>query len=110
MMLIWVTKLMKEKFLKYWIDCAMHKECMSPEGYKRKTTCNFGMLKQKNYSGNYIGCMRCQSIVNIILYREFGAQVWKKVQHFTPFNKRWEIERYPTHRFNGSMCPAAEMM
>ena len=34
MMLIWVTKSMKEKFLNYWVDCAMHKECMSPKGHK----------------------------------------------------------------------------
>ena len=106
MMLIWVTKTMKEKFLNYWVDCAMHKECMSPKGYKRYTTCNFGMMKQKNYQGNYIGCMRCQSIVNIILYREFGAHVWKKVQHFKLSNTIWQIERHPTHRFNDSMCPS----
>ena len=35
MMCIWATKLMKDKFLKHWVDCAMHEECMSPKGYTR---------------------------------------------------------------------------
>ena len=34
MMCVWVNHLMREKFLNYWVDCALHQQCMSPKGYK----------------------------------------------------------------------------
>ena len=105
MMCIWTTKMMKDKFLKYWIDCAMHEECMSPKGYKRYTACHLNQIHQPNYRGEFVGCMRCQSIVNFLLYREFGA--WEKVQHPQLMNV-WTIKREITHMFKGNFCSAAE--
>ena len=108
MMCIWTTKMMKDKFLKHWIDCAMHEECMSPKGHVRRINCNFKQLHQPSYRGEFIGCMRCQAIVNILLYREFGAAVWEKAQHPQLEFNAWEIKREITHMFKGNVCPATE--
>ena len=105
MMCVWATKMMKDKFLRHWVDCALHEECMSPKGYVRHYgKCNFKRLKRSNYGGEFIGCMRCQSIPNLILYREFGGKVWKKVQHRELWNNAWIIKRFPTHRFKEKVC------
>ena len=110
MMCIWATKLIQDKSLKYWVDCAMHKECMSPDGYVCKVKCepHHPEKKNPNYAGEYIGCMRCQSIVNILLYREFGAKVWNRVRHEELDNSVWTIEKHVTKRFQAkSVCPAS---
>ena len=107
-MCIWATELMKEKFLKHWVDCAMHEECMSPKGYVRNfSACHFDLIKKHAYRGEFIGCMRCQSIINILLYREFGGEVWKKVQH-KKLNKVWTDRRGGTHYFREQLCPVVE--
>ena len=49
MLCVWATTLIKDKFLKHWVDCAMHMECMSPEGYIRHTTCHFEQVSQEHY-------------------------------------------------------------
>ena len=105
MMCVWATELMKDKFLKHWVDCAMHEECMSPKGYIRKPTakCHFDRIKEPGYSGEFVGCMRCQSIINILLYREFGGEVWKKVQR--DLKRVWTMKRAVTHLFREQLCP-----
>ena len=104
MMCVWATNLIKNKLLKHWFDCAMHKECMSPDGYIRRTACHFEKVRQMNYKGEYTGCMRCQSILNILIYRELGGEVWKRVHH-QELNRAWTINRHPSHRFEGNLCP-----
>ena len=104
MLCVWATTLIKDKFLKHWVDCAMHMECMSPEGYIRHTTCHFEQVSQEHYKGDYVGCMRCQSIINIILYREFGGEVWKYIQH-QDLNDAWTIQR---HKSGRKFCPVTE--
>ena len=103
MMCVWANELIKNKFLKHWVDCAMHEECMSPKGYARYTPCHFDRIKEP---GEFIGCMRCQSIVNILVYRDYGSEVWEKVQH-DELNKVWTIERHVTRMFTEQMCPVA---
>ena len=97
MMCVWATKMMKDKFLRHWVDCTLHEECMSPKGYVRHTECHFNRIQQPNYKGEFIGCMRCQSIPNIILYREFGGEVWEKVQLPDLKRNSWIIQKKPTH-------------
>ena len=109
MMCVWATELMKDKFLKNWIDCAMHEECMSPKGYVRRTDCHLERTQQPNYRGEYTGCMRCQSIVNILLYREFGAVVWKKLHRPELNGNAWTIRKFVTHMFTGNLCPVTGM-
>ena len=43
----------RKKIIDPWMDCAMHKECMTPTGSKR-VPCNFA----KTQNGDYIGCHR----------------------------------------------------
>ncbi len=103
MLCVWMNKLMREKFLKYWIDCALHEECMSPKGYIRKTTCHFELRDRPEYNGEFVGCMRCQSIVNILFYREFGGDVWERVQR--TLGHVWSVKRSATHKFRPMWCP-----
>ena len=106
MMCVWATDLMKDKFLKHWVDCAMHEECMSPKGYIRKLRnppCPFKKEREPGYSGEFIGCMRCQSIINILLYREFGGEVYNKIKR-DHLKRVWSCERYVTHKFKEQMC------
>ena len=69
--IMWVTPLIKEKFLVPWINCGMHKECFSPEG------ATVGGCRKIDPTGGYIGCHRYdQSAMNMILIREFGASLF----------------------------------
>ena len=69
--IMWVTPLIKEKFLVPWIDCGMHVDCISPRG-----TSIYGCGKI-DPAGRYIGCHRYdQSAMNMILIREFGAPLF----------------------------------
>ena len=71
--IMWVTPLIKEKFLLPWIDCGMHKDCISPEGATLRG------CHKRDPTGNYIGCHRYdQSAMNMILIREFGAPLFAK--------------------------------
>ena len=69
--MMWVTPLIKEKLLVPWIDCGMHKDCISPEGATLRG------CHRRNQNGSYIGCHRYdQSAMNMILIREFGAPLF----------------------------------
>ena len=69
--IMWVTPLIKEKFLASWIDCGMHMDCISPEG-ATADGCH-----ERDPTGGYIGCHRYdQSAMNMILIREFGAPLF----------------------------------
>ena len=97
MLCIWMTQLTKEKFLNHWIDCAMHQECMSPGGADRKAALCHDHRKYAmaaTYSGEYIGCTHAQSVINILLYREFGAAGWKHAQCDARCNKAWAMKRF----------------
>ena len=59
--LIWANTLLKQHFLRYWVDCAIHPECISPQGAGRGG-CDFS----KENDGTFIGCHRFdQSALNI---------------------------------------------
>ena len=59
-------------------DCALHKECIAPEGARRE--CNSALKFNVHKDGTYVGCHRYdQSALNIILAKYFGSGVWNKV-------------------------------
>ena len=81
--IMWVTPLIKEKYLVPWIDCGMHMDCISPKG------ATVGGCHKIDPTGKYIGCHRYdQSAMNMILLREFGAPLFAK------FNREKKYSRF----------------
>ena len=99
----WATQQIKEKLVKYWVDCALHPECIAPPG-AGLFGCNMGMVKTN--PGKYVGCHRFdQSALNVIVYREFGAEVWRNVQqHNEVVTAVLSIERHPTSFYELERC------
>ena len=76
---MWANSLMRTKFITHWVDCGLHQKCISPDGASLYP-CNFGLVNKG--AGLYVGCHRYdQSALSMILIREFGVQVWDKVEH-----------------------------
>ena len=81
--IMWVTPLIKEKFLVPWIDCGMHMDCISPKREK------VSRCRKRDPTGNYTGCHRYdQSAMNMIFIREFGAPLFAK------FNREKKFRSY----------------
>ena len=77
---IWVNETAKTKLIRPWVDCAVHKECIAPNG-SSNAPCNME-LQKKEGNGIYIGCHRYdQSALSMILIREFGIRIWKRLQY-----------------------------
>ena len=78
---MWANSLMKFKFLNYWVDCALHQECIAPHG-SNIWPCDFKLHNKTKGAGVYIGCHRFdQSALGMILIREFGLKVWNLTVH-----------------------------
>ena len=91
----WFTEVIRENWLKRWLDCALHEECIAPTGTD-PFNCNIDLLHRGG--GEYIGCHRFdQSALNIILYQEFGRERWKHLVHDS--DSTWIIERENKNRF-----------
>ena len=90
-----VNDLTVSKILEPWADCALHKECIAPEG--AQLLC--WAVKRNDAKGASRGCHRYdQSALNMILAREFGLSVWdllpvKEVDGFI------KIHRFPTDMY-----------
>ena len=92
--ILWNNDEVKNKVLKYWVDCAMHKECIAPDG-ATLGNCFFRHMS----SGEYCGCHRYdQSAFNLILTREYGIHFIPKIIYDDTVNY-WTIERKPTRYF-----------
>ena len=104
---VWATQQIKERLIKYWVDCALHPECIAPPG-AGIFGCNMGMVKTN--PGKYIGCHRFdQSALNVILYREFGAEVWRNVQqHNEEVTAVLSVERQPTSYYEIKHCTPSD--
>ena len=88
--IMWASHpLMQEKLIEPWLDCALHQECIAPEGAKLNP-CKF----TTHHDGHYIGCHRYdQSALNIIMAREFGVDVAWRASNKTISDKIWVIRR-----------------
>ncbi len=88
--IFWLNQELNDKFLKYWVDCSLHKECISPKG-SIVYPCNFSRMKEGVYA-----CHRYdQAAFNAILTREFGFEFVKDMAK-NSFNEYFKIERHPT--------------
>ena len=94
-----VNKLTVSKILEPWADCALHKECIAPEG--AGLICN----EFKNDSKvAYRGCHRYDmSALDLILVREFGLNVWDSF-HVKETEGVFAIERHPTEHYVVNIC------
>lgn len=102
---IWINTMMRNRFLGVWVDCALHKECISPPGSKggncRKE--RHQMIDQIR-RGEYIGCHRYdQAAMDLILVREFGLQVWNSVVHDVR-RTIFRVNRWPTNFYHVQNC------
>ena len=87
--LLLANSLMKEKLLEPWLDCALHKECIAPQGAKL-----LPCRKPVQHDGHYIGCHRYdQSALNMILVREFGMDIAERASNKTLSDLLWSIQR-----------------
>ena len=100
--LMWANSVMQEKLIEPWLDCALHQECIAPEGSTVSIkACNF----TKVHDGHYIGCHRYdQSALNLILAREFGVDGVLKAVNKTITLPTWRVDRYKTNYYNLSYC------
>ena len=99
--LMLLNSVMRERFLKNWVDCALHKECIAPKGaVVYFSQCRQDDLKYKD--GRYIGCHRFdQAALNIILAREFGLGLYERLgKHKVP----WLVNRKTTNDFELQIC------
>ena len=93
--LLWASPLMCEKLLEPWLDCALHQECIAPEGSRAKPC-----LFTKEHDGRYIGCHRYdQSALNILMNREFGADVFEKATNTAITDPVWIVQRGSKKKF-----------
>ena len=84
-----------KRLLNSWVDCALHKECIAPEGSK-KGPCNQRKLGLTRNDVNYCGCHRFdQSALDVILFRDFGKTIWKTALQDGNFH--WK-ETFAIHR------------
>ena len=98
--LMWANTVMKDKFIEPWLDCALHGECIAPEGAKN-IPCHF----TNKHDGRYVDCHRFdQSALNLILAREFGMDSIKKGANRAITSSIWDIVRNSTHMYNISVC------
>ena len=95
-----VNDLTVSKILEPWVDCALHKECIAPEGAHLK--CN--KVNETDAKGAYRDCHRYdQSALNMILVREFGLSVWDSF-HIKEMEGVLTVEHYPTEYYPVKMC------
>ena len=98
--LMWAHSVMQEKLIEPWLDCALHQECIAPEGSKL-WPCNFTTF----HDGHYIGCHRYdQSALNLILTREFGVDAILKGGNRAITSPVWKITKRITHDYSISYC------
>jgi len=74
--ILWSCEKFRKKFLDHWVDCALHEECISPEGAQTDHCTMFHMVE-----GQYMNCHRYdQAAYNSILTREYGMEFMKRIK------------------------------
>ena len=98
--LMWANSAIREKVIKPWLDCSLHKECIAPIGAKLHP-CHFLNV----HNGVYADCHRYdQSALNIILTREFGLDAVEKASKLKITKSVWKIVRGPSNEYKVSLC------
>ena len=96
-----INELTVSKILEPWADCALHEECIAPEGGVA-LSCN--KTNGLNAKGVYSGCHRFdQSALNMILVREFGLSVWDSF-HIKETTGIWKVQRGNTALYTVKTC------
>ena len=96
---VWFTDVIREKWVKRWLDCALHEECIAPTGTS-PYGCKFDLLKISD--GAYIGCHRFdQSALNVIMYQEFDLK--GRIGLNNDSHHYWDPQRRVTNFYNVKM-------
>ena len=86
--------------LDLWCDCAMHEDCIAPKNAD-VYPCNFKLVKPN--STEYIGCHRFdQSVLNIVIVREYGNKVYKYITDSLVDSLK--VDRHPSHEYSVKKC------
>ena len=98
--LMWVNEVTQKKLIDPWVDCALHQECIAPDG-ATLWPCYFTSI----HDGHYVGCHRFdQSALNLIVAREFGLDGYWRAINEKISRQLWKVEKYPTKVYNISVC------
>ena len=90
--MLWLNQTLQERFLKFWVDCALHEQCIAPKGASL-WNCNWKQMRIGEYA-----CHRYdQAAYNAILTREFGFDFMKEMAK-KDTSSYFTVERYPTHK------------
>ena len=85
--MLWVNDTIREKLIKPWVDCALHRECIAPHGATPGPCTDTSV-----HDGRYIGCHRYdQAALNVIIAREFGMDASSMAINLSISNSTWEI-------------------
>ena len=91
--IFWLNAILQERFLKFWVDCALHEECIAPKGAKLGK-CNWEKMKIGKYA-----CHRYdQAAYNAILTRELGFDFMKEMARKSA-RDYFIVQRFPTQRY-----------
>ena len=102
--LMWANSLMKRTVIPEWADCALHMECIAPEGGTQLWGCKKATKEQYD-DGWYIGCHRYdQSAIAMILARDFGVGIDKQIAQRAISDKIWLVDRAETKTYPIKTC------
>lgn len=88
--MFWASGSLTRNFLRHWLDCAMHEECIAPAG-SSKSSCHWSTWKFGEYA-----CHRYdQAAYNSILVREYGIEFVKRMTN-NSIKKYFKVARHPT--------------
>ena len=103
---VWVTEEMRSRLIRPWTDCALHMDCIAPNGTTGPGSgrCDFKLREKNRNEGIYIGCHRYdQSALSMILIREYGIDVWS-IMWYKEMNRLFALERTVTHHYKVQQC------
>ena len=103
---VWVTEEMRSRLIRPWTDCALHMDCIAPNGTTGSGSgrCDFKLREKNRNEGIYIGCHRYdQSALSMILIREYGIDVWS-IMWYKEMNRLFALERTVTHHYKVQQC------
>ena len=91
--LFWLNYALKDNFLDLWVDCALHEECIAPNGAV-VSPCNWTEMRIGSYA-----CHRFdQAAYNCILIREFGFDFMRQMA-LTNISSYFVMARRPTKMY-----------